>query len=71
MVSYETEFSIFFRSSLRDHFHGLHCEYEIIPELLSSSTNAPSTTTTSASTTSKAEDDDSNEMDKDYNGDGM
>ena len=53
MVSYGTEFAIFFRSSMQDHFKGLHCEYEIITELLDTSTNPPenATTTTLATTT--------------------
>jgi len=53
MVSYGTEFAIFFRSSLQEDFKGLHCEYEIITELLDTSTNPPetATTTTLATTT--------------------
>ena len=43
MISYGTEFSIFFRSSLRDHFQGMHCNYEVIPELLATSTQGSST----------------------------
>lgn len=64
MVSYATEFSIFFRSSLKDHFQGLHCEYRVIPELLATSTAAPTTSSTSAasSTTANPEDE------KAYNG---
>ena len=53
MVSYGTEFAIFFRSSMKDNFKGLHCKYEIIHELLATSTEAPetATTTTLATTT--------------------
>ena len=63
MISYGTEFSIFFRSSLKEHYQGLHCEYRVIPELLATSTAAPSTTST---TSEPAE---SNQI-KYYNGDG-
>ena len=63
MISYGTEFSIFFRSSLKDHFQGMQCEYRVIPELLATSTNPPSTSTTQLT-------EDSQEKEKEYNGDG-
>ena len=32
--SFKNEFAIFFRSSLKDNFKGLHCRYKVIPEPL-------------------------------------
>ena len=60
MVSYKTEFAIFFRSSLKDHYRGMHCEYRVIPEPLATST--PSTVSTASEPVQGS---------KDYNGDGM
>ena len=53
MISTTTEFSIFFRSSLKDQFKGFRCEYRVIPELLATSTAPPSTT---VSTTTESPD---------------
>ena len=32
--SFKNEFAVFFRSSLKDNFKGLHCRYKVIPEPL-------------------------------------
>ena len=80
MVSYGTEFAIFFRSSMQDHFKGLHCSYEILPELLATSTDAPETATTSTlattttttsglTSTSGNGNEEETDVSKNYNGD--
>jgi len=39
--SFKNEFAIFFRSSLKDNFKGLHCRYKVIPEPLATTLNHP------------------------------
>ena len=54
--SFKNEFAIFFRSSLKENYKGLHCRYKVVPDFLVTTLHPPLSTPVPASS--------------EYNGDG-